>query len=225
MALERVLVVGAHPDDDVLGMGGTIARLALQEGAEVTVLCVTDGSSSQYPGDREILERKYEEAKAAAKLLGVREYLQNELPDMKLDTVPHVEVNRVVEAAVRDVAPHSVYVVHPDVNKDHRAVFESTMVAARPRPGGPVRRVLTYAATSSVEWTPHFEATFRPNWFSDITATLDTKVAAFGCFATETRAWPHPRSARAIRTAAEACGIGVGWAAAEPFVLVRQLCD
>ncbi|MFF5784661.1 PIG-L deacetylase family protein [Streptomyces sp. NPDC012693] len=222
---ERILVVAAHPDDEVLGMGGTIAKHALHEGAQVTVLCVTDGSSSQYPGDRTVLELKHEEARRAAKLLGVHEYLQRDLPDMRLDAVPHVEINAVVEQAVRDVEPHTVYTVHPDVNMDHRAVFRSVMVATRPRTDSPVRRVLSYAPISSVEWTPPFEATFTPTWFSDITDTLDAKVAAFECYETETRPWPHPRSSRAIRAHAAACGSGVGRDAAEPFVLVRMLHD
>ncbi|MFG1988069.1 PIG-L deacetylase family protein [Streptomyces albidoflavus] len=222
---DRILVVAAHPDDDVLGMGGTVAKHALVEGAEVSVLCVTDGSSSQYPGDRKIMELKWQEAQRAAKLLGVRDYLQKELPDMRLDSVPHVEINRVVEEAVDAIGPDTVYTIHPDVNLDHQAVFRSVMVATRPRTGGPVRRVLSYAPMSSVEWTPPFEATFRPTWFSDVSETLDAKVAAFACFETETRAWPHPRSSGSIRAHAAACGSGIGREAAEPFVLVRNIHD
>jgi LmbE family N-acetylglucosaminyl deacetylase len=222
---EQILVITAHPDDEVLGMGGTIAKHALHEGATVTVLCVTDGSSSQYPGDRAVLEIKQAEAKRSAKLLGVHEYRQHNLPDMRLDTTPHVDINAVIEEAVTELAPETVYTVHPDVNMDHQAVFRSVMVATRPRTGGPVRRVLSYAPISSVEWTPPFEATFTPTWFSDITTTLQTKVAAFECYETETRPWPHPRSSKAIRAHAAACGSGIGRDAAEPFVLIRQIHD
>lgn len=220
---ERILVIAAHPDDDVLGMGGTIAKHAFVDEATVTVVCITDGSSSQYPGNEDLLAQKHEEAQRAAKLLGVNEYVQHDLPDMRLDTVPHVEVNRRIEELIESCEPEVVYTVHPDVNMDHQLVFRSAMVATRPRSGSPVKRVLTYAPMSSVEWTPPFDNTFTPTWYSDISTTLETKVAAFQCFETETRPWPHPRSSQAIRAVAAAWGSGVGWEAAEPFVLVRHL--
>ena len=225
MSSRRILVVAAHPDDEILGMGGTIAKHALHEGAEVAVLWVADAGSTQYPGDSEILERKAREADEAAKTLGVVHTIRPELPNMRLDSVAHVEVNRVVEDAVSDFEPDTVYTVHPDVNLDHRAVFQSVMVATRPRAGSPVRRVLSYATTSGIEWTPPIESSFSPNWFSNITNTVEDKVTAFACYTTETRPWPHPRSSRAIRANAESWGTWVGWECAEPFVLMRQLCD
>lgn len=224
MISRRVLVVAAHPDDEILGMGGTIAKHA-REGAEVAVLWVTEGSSAQYPGDSEVQQRKFLEAEAAAKRLGAARTMQRMLPDMLLDTLPHIEVNRVVEDAVEEIAPDTVYTVHPDVNSDHRTVFQSVMVATRPYTHPSVRRVLSYATTSGIEWAPPFEAPFRPTWFSDISATVEDKVAAFACYTTETRPWPHPRSAQAIRATARHWGTHVGWAAAEPFTLIRQLCD
>ena len=219
---QRVLVVAAHPDDEVLGMGGTLARHA-RAGDEVTVLWVTDGSSTQYPGRPEIAERKQQEAEAALETLGVRRWVRGELPDMRLDGVAHVDVNRVVEQIVDEVGPDTVYCVHPDVNRDHRSVFESTAVAARPRPGSPVRRLLTYGTPSGVEWTPPSETTFVPNWFVDIGDQLPLKLRAFAHYTTETRDWPHPRSERALTAWAEAWGSAVGVTAAEPFVLIRQV--
>jgi LmbE family N-acetylglucosaminyl deacetylase len=224
MAQRRILVVAAHPDDEILGMGGTIAKHALHEGVEVAVLWVSEGSSTQYPGDEQIAQQKFREAEAAAKTLGVTHCMQRTLPDMRLDTVGHVEVNRVVEDAVDEFGPDTVYTVHPDVNMDHRTVFHSVMVATRPYAGGSVRRVLSYATTSGIEWTAPFEASFAPNVFVDVTATIEDKVSAFSCYQTETRPWPHPRSSRAIRSNAESWGSGVGWAYAEPFVLIRELC-
>ncbi|WP_229399195.1 PIG-L deacetylase family protein [Micromonospora okii] len=223
MAQRRILVVAAHPDDEILGMGGTIAKHALHEDAEVAVLWVSEGSSTQYPGDEQIAQQKFREAEAAAKTLGVRHCIQRMLPDMRLDTVGHVEVNRVVEDAVDEFGPDTVYTVHPDVNMDHRTVFHSVMVATRPYAGGSVRRVLSYATTSGIEWAPPFEASFAPNVFVDVTATIEAKVSAFSCYQTESRPWPHPRSSRAIRSNAESWGSGVGWAYAEPFVLIREL--
>jgi LmbE family N-acetylglucosaminyl deacetylase len=217
----NVLVFAAHPDDEVLGMGGTIA-VHVGRGDLVRVVCVTDGSSAQYPGDADIRARKNEEAQRAANELGVESYLHLDLPDMHLDTVSHVELNGVVEAQIAGFSPAVVYTAQPDVNRDHRALFDSVAVATRPVPGQVVRRVLTYAPTSSTEWTPQPLNWFVPNWFVDITGTLGRKLAAFAHFETETREHPHPRSERALRAHAEFYGSAIGVEYAEPFVLVRS---
>lgn len=220
--MTRVLVLAAHPDDEVLGMGGTLA-LHVDRGDVVRVVVVTDGSSAQYPDDSETRLRKEEEALRAAAELGVMDYVHLDFPDMRLDTLPHVDVNRVVEEHMQDIAPEVVYTPHPDVNLDHRALFDSVAVATRPVPGQPVRRLLTYAPTSSTEWTPPPLNWFVPNWFVDIGATIERKVAAFAHYETEQRGYPHPRSERAIRAAAEFYGSSCGYEFAEPFILVRGL--
>src|SRR5262249_32185760 len=157
--MSRVLVLAAHPDDEVLGMGGTIA-VHTERGDQVRVVVVTDGSSTQYPDDSETRLRKEEEALRAAAELGVMDYVHLDLPDMRLDTLAHVDANAVVEEHIRDFAPERVYTPHPDVNLDHRALFDSVAVATRPVPGQTARHVLTYAPTSSTEWTPA-----AVNWF------------------------------------------------------------
>jgi LmbE family N-acetylglucosaminyl deacetylase len=220
--MTRVLVFAAHPDDEVLGMGATMA-VHTDRGDEVRVVVVTDGSSTQYPGDTELRARKEQEAVRAAAELGVTDYVHLDLPDMRLDTLAHVDVNRVVEEHVREFAPEVVFTAHPDVNRDHRVLFDSVAVATRPTPDQVVRRVLTYAPTSSTEWTPAPVNWFVPNWFVDVTATLERKVAAFAHYETESRAYPHPRSERAIRAAAGFYGASCGCELAEPFVLVRGL--
>ena len=221
--MSRVLVLAAHPDDEVLGMGGTIARHALEWGDAVRICCVTDGSSTQYPGDVEKRAQKEGEARAAAAALGVDDYVHLDLPDMRLDTLAHVEVNRVVEQQVRAHAAEIVYCVQPDVNRDHRVLLDSVAVATRPVPGQTVRRLLTYAPTSSTEWTPAPTSWWQPNWFCDISGTLERKLEAFACYRTEEREHPHPRNVRALRLHAEHHGTIVGCAAAEPFVLVRSV--
>ena len=107
------------------------------------------------------------------------------------------------------------------MNRDHRVLFDSVAVATRPTPGQVVRRVLTYAPTSSTEWTPAPLNWFVPNWFVDVSGTIERKVAAFAHYETERREYPHPRSERAIRAAAEFYGSSCGCEHAEPFVLVR----
>jgi len=218
--MSRVLVFAAHPDDEALGMGGTIA-VHVDRGDDVRIVVVTDGSSTQYPGDADIRARKEEEALRAAAELGVTDYVHLDLPDMRLDTLSHVEVNAVVEQHIGELAAERVYTPHPDVNRDHRVLFDSVAVATRPVPGQTVRRLYTYAPTSSTEWTPAALNWFVANWFVEITATLERKVAAFAHYETERRDYPHPRSERAIRAAAEFYGSSCGCEFAEPFVLVR----
>ena len=168
------------------------------------IVCVTDGSSTQYPGDAVIRAQKVAEARAAASTLGVEDYIHLDLPDMRLDTVAHVEVNRVVEEQIRDSARRSSTPCIPTSNRDHRALFDSVAVATRPVPGQVVQRVLTYAPTSSTEWTPAGLNWFVPNWFVDVTATLDLKLASFAHYSTEARPSRIPgasrRSARRLRS-------------------------
>jgi LmbE family N-acetylglucosaminyl deacetylase len=129
----------------------------------------------------------------------------------------------VVEEHVRELEPTLVYTPQPDVNLDHRALFDSVAVATRPTPAQSVRRLLTYAPTSSTEWTPAPTSWFFPNWFVDVTSTFELKLAAFAEYETEARPYPHPRSERAIRAAGEFYGASCGCEYAEPFVLVRGL--
>jgi LmbE family N-acetylglucosaminyl deacetylase len=218
----NVLVVTAHPDDEVLGMGGTLA-LHARRGDDVRVVCLTDGSSAQYPNMPERWTQKHDDARRALATIGVGAPFVHDFPDMRLDTVPHVEVNRVIERHVAEHRPEVVYSVHPDVNLDHAAVFRSVSVATRPLPSQSVRRVLTYAPLSSIEWTPPALNSFVPTWFVDISSVIDVKLAAFACYTTEQREYPHPRSARAIEAHAAAVGSSIGCAYGEALMLVRSV--
>ena len=185
--MSRILVIAAHPDDEVLGMGGTIALHAAERGDPVRIVCVTDGSSTQYPGDAEIRAQKEGEARAAAAELGVTDYVHLDLPDMRLDTLAHVEVNRVVEEQIARLRARGR--LHRAPRREPRPPRALRLGrgrdAARPGPGR--ERVLTYAPTSSTEWTPAAVNWFVPNWFVDITATLERKLASFAHYATEGR--------------------------------------
>ncbi|MFC5970118.1 PIG-L deacetylase family protein [Halomarina salina] len=217
---DTVLCIGAHPDDEVLGAGGTLAAHAAQ-GDEVHVLVVTEGSTAQYD-DPSMVEQKREEARACADRLGVGEVHFGDLPDMRLDDVPHVEVNAVVESVVERVEPTVVYThARQEVNRDHRAVYDSTVVATRP--GSGVERVLAYETPSSTDWVGGGADQFEPTLFVDVTDHLDAKVAAFAEYESETRAFPHPRSEESLRARARTRGAAAGVAAAEAFCLVREV--
>lgn len=225
--MRNVLIIAAHPDDEVLGMGGTIAKL-VKDGNAVDVLIVTDGSSAQYRDSdhlAEIIEAKKKETRNCSDVLGIRDIYYGELPDMKLDTTPHIRINQVIEDVIDKVQPDTVYThFWGDVNCDHQNVYKSTLVAVRPVMGQMVRELYCYRVPSSTEWTPNKADTmFMPNCFVDIEAYAEQKYKAFACYSTELRDYPHPRSVQYLRESDKAAGLRVGMLAAEEFVLLRKL--
>lgn len=225
--MNKILVISAHPDDEVLGMGGTIAKLA-SRGCEVNVLIVTDGSSSQYRGSvdlAKIIEDKKQETCACAQTLGVKNVYYGELPDMKLDTIPHITINKVIESTIEQLQPNAVFThFWGDVNQDHVNVYKSTLVAVRPVMGQVVKELYCYRVPSSTEWTPcKEESMFMPNYFVDITDFAQRKYEAFAKYTTELREYPHPRSVQHLRELDVARGLEVGMGPAETFVLLRKL--
>ena len=221
---QRVLVVAAHPDDEMLGVGGTMAQHVL-DGDSVSVLIMTDGVTARHNET----EPQQVAARDACRTIGVADVHFANLPDQKLDALPLLEVIKPISALVNTLRPDTVYTHHRgDANQDHRAVFAATLVAVRPFGNNPVERVLCYEVGSSTEWGPPFmEWAFLPNVFVDISATLDQKLAALesyrATFETEIRPYPHPRSPEAVRVYAQQRGVTVGMNAAEAFVLVRHL--
>ncbi len=215
---QKVLVIGAHPDDEVLGAGGAIAK-HVAAGDEVHTLIVTEGTTAQYD-DETLIEQKRDETRACADVLGVTKTHFGDLPDMRLDDVDHVEVNAVIEAVCDEINPHIVYThSRREVNRDHVAVHDSTLVATRP--GSGIETVLAYETPSSTEYAP--EATgFEPTLFVDIADYLDTKIDAFECYNLETRDYPHPRSGKALRALAQTRGTASNSVAAEAFDVLRM---
>lgn len=225
--MKTVLVIAAHPDDEVLGVGGTIVKLSA-EGVECHLLIVTDGSSSQYRDSdhlHEIIEAKKLETKSCADLLGFKSIHYGELPDMKLDKTPHIVINQVIEKVIDEVQPDTVFThFWGDVNRDHQEVYRSTLVAVRPVMGQVVRELYCYRVPSSTEWTPNKADTmFLANYFVDIDKYAEQKYKAFACYSTELREYPHPRSVQYLREADKAVGLRVGLLAAEEFVMLRKL--
>lgn len=216
----RVLVIAAHPDDEVLGAGGTIARY-VREGAFVSILIVTEGCSTQYPGVVEMVERKQREALEAARILGVTDVRFGGLPDMKLDTLPSVAVNACIEQVVREVEPNLVFTqAEHDVNRDHQVIFDATAVACRPFSAPSVERIYSYYTPSSSEWGT---APFQATTYVDVSDSFDLKLAAMSAYASEVRPFPHPRSLEALRNVAGFFGNAMGMRFAEPFRLFREI--
>lgn len=224
---ETVLVVAAHPDDEAIGCGGTIARWS-SEGREVHLLFLADGETARAAaenGEDDKILRRQEAAKRAAKLWGAMSVSFETLPDNRMDSVDLLDVVRRIEIAVLAQKPSTVLTHHGgDVNIDHRRVHEATLAACRPQPGEPVRRLLFFEVASSTEWRPPSSALpFVPNYYVDLSHHLDVKTAVLRVYAEEMRPFPHPRSIDALEALARWRGATVGVAAAEGFVVGRWI--
>lgn len=217
------LVIGAHPDDEVLSLGGTIARLAHERGEDVFVLIVTDGSSTQYPGDAEKRAQKNGELACCCEVLGVTDFAHGDLPDMQLEMVRHTEITALIAKYVSLWKPDTVYTHFPDINRDHERVYESTLVAARSLPGSSIRKLALFPTHSAAEWClPGKGHAFAANEWVDVSTTIETKLEALRCYRTELRDPPHPRSLEAVRAFAASAGYIAGMRYAEQFMVVRS---
>ncbi len=216
------LVLAPHPDDEVLGCGGTIARL-VAEGARVDVAIVTRGMAPAY-SDEQVAEVRAE-AEAAHRVLGVAGTHYLDLPAAALDRVPQAEVNHAIAALIGRVQPATLLVPFVgDIHADHQIVFNAAMVAARPAGGFRPDRVMAYETLSETNWSaPYLSPAFAPNLFIDVAGFLETKITAFGCYASQVRAFPNERSIESLRALAALRGSCVSLHAAEAFVLLREI--
>ena len=223
MKNRSILVVAAHPDDEVLGCGGTIAAHAAR-GDDVHVAILAQGLTSRGEAGKADFDRLHAAAAEATRILGARSLTLCEFPDNRLDTVALLDLVKVVEGLVERHRPDTVYTHFAgDLNVDHRRTYEAVITACRPLPGHCVDQVLCYEVPSSTEWVPAASALpFVPNWFNGIESTLEKKLAALNAYAAEMRPYPHPRSIEAVRHLAAWRGASVGLCAAEAFVLARQ---
>jgi len=220
----KVLVIAPHPDDEVLGCGGTIAK-HISRGDEVYLCIVTKAYPPEWP-EGEIKKRKAEVLRVN-KILGIRKTNFLDFPTAKLDTIPQKELIDSITRVVDEMKPEVIYIPHKgDVNQDHRLIFEATMVAARSKPGSIVKKVLAYETLSETEWAaPFIENAFCPNLYVDISGTLEIKLKAMSEYKLELKDFPHPRSLEAISALARIRGTSIGVTAAEAFVVVREIWD
>lgn len=225
----NVLVLAAHPDDEVLGCGGTIARLT-GEGHSVAIAILGEGMTSRYAKretvDRSLVRALHARSREVADILGARDLIKHNLPDNRFDTVALLDVVKMIEQIVEKISPRVIYTHHGgDLNIDHEIVFRATLTATRPVTGASVQTIYAYEVPSSTEWAfQSHQAGFSPNVFTDIDKTLAVKLKAMAAYESEVRSFPHPRSADALTCIARRWGSAVGLAAAEAFELVREVC-
>lgn len=224
----NILVVAAHPDDEVLGCGGTIARL-VREGGDVHILILGEGVTSRFDAREDAPSNEikvlHDRCCAAGEILGAKEVRVRNLPDNRFDSVPLLTIVKEIEIAIDEIAPQVVYTQHGgDLNVDHERVYRATLIATRPTADNLVKTVYAYEVASSTEWAfQKFAPAFRPSVFVDISETLDVKIRALQTYESEVRAFPHPRSSEALRAAARRWGSVSGLGAAEAFELVRDI--
>ncbi len=227
MNKSSVLIVAAHPDDEVLGCGGTIAR-HVQKGDAVSVLILADGVGARSPQEsklKEILSERRQSAEKACEILGVTNLDLLGYPDNAMDTVPLLHIVKDIEKAIERHRPNIVYTHHSsDVNIDHRIAHDAILAACRPQQENPVRQIMFFETPSSTEWrTPQSTPIFSANWFVDVSDTLKIKIEALKAYSRELRDFPHPRSLEAIEHLARWRGATAGLKAAEAFELGRLI--
>ena len=228
MSENSVLVIAAHPDDEILGCGGTIAR-HIKNGDKVAILIMADGITSRGKSSTYLLANELSErqqcANCANRILGVNNLTLLSYPDNRMDEAVLLDVVKDVEKKMDQLKPSIVYTHHyGDVNVDHAIVHNAVVVACRPQPDNNVKQLLFFEIPSSTEWRPpSSRPLFEPNWFIDISETLDLKLQAIATYGSELRNFPHPRSLAAIEHLARWRGASVGVLAAEAFELGRLI--
>lgn len=218
---ERVLVIAAHPDDEALGCGGTMARHALA-GDSVDVVFMADGVFSRDAAD---LDARRDSARKSCTILGANTPAFFDFPDQKLDTVGFLAVVQAIEPVIARLQPTVIYTHHGgDLNLDHRIVHQAVMTALRPMPASTYRAIYAFEVASSTEWASFaIGEPFCPDHFVDISATIDRKLDALHAYAQEMRDFPHARSYEAQRALAVVRGAAVGLPSAEAFVTLRSM--
>ncbi|HWK90617.1 MAG TPA: PIG-L deacetylase family protein [Longimicrobium sp.] len=224
----NVLAVVAHPDDELLGCGATLRRLA-NEGHDVysVVLC----SQADARHSRPELERLQQVAGESSRMVGIKDTLNYDFPNIRFNTVPHLEMVKAVEDAIVRFRPEWIFAHHPgDLNVDHRVAYEATMSAVRlpqrmSRGLDPslIRKVFLFEVLSSTDWAMPIDTPFRPNAFFDVRATFEDKMAALEAFEGALKPYPHSRSAENVRHLAHVRGAQIGIELAEAFSLVHDV--
>lgn len=209
-----ILIIAAHPDDEVLGMGGTIKKLSKKN--KIHLCVVTEGASAQYT-NKDMIKKRKESCIKAGKILGISTFDFLEFEDMKLDSIPSLEINQELEKIIKKHKPTSVYTTPKnDLHKDHQIVFESTSIASRPH-SNTVKNLFSYEIPGIVK-NP-----FTPTVYEDISKEISYKIKAFNCYKSEIEKFPHPRSIESIESLSLQRGMESGLKKAESFELIRSI--
>ena len=221
----RVLVVAAHPDDEVLGCGATLAKWARRL-VKIQVAFIADGVGAREPLAYSLmLAERRAAAVQASEILNIAKPFFGDVPDNQADTIPLLQIVKTIESLIDQHRPDIVLTHHNgDLNIDHQRVQHAVMTACRPQQGLSVRTILFFEVPSSTEWqSPQASTAFLPTWYEDVTDTLEIKLQALQAYAVELRKAPHPRSIEGVTALARWRGATIGADAAEAFTLGRHI--
>jgi len=219
---ESILIIAAHPDDEVLGCGGTIVR-HIKDGDSVSVVFMADGVRSRNHDNISINSRNKHAMKACS-IMGVSSPIFLNFPDNKMDSIPLLDIVKSVENIINKVKPTIVYThSSSDLNIDHRITYQAVMTACRPQSRMSVQKIYLFEVLSSTEWSLALHGSFTPNYFIDITKSIDIKIEALNSYLDEVRAYPHPRSIDAVKALAKIRGSSSGLMYAEAFKVERHI--
>lgn len=218
----NVLVIAPHPDDEIIGCGGTIARL-IQQNCSVFVLILTKGMLPLFT--EEIAIRAHMQALNSHEFLGIKETIFFDFPATALSRVDHSDVNIKISQVLKKIKPELLFIpFNADIHIDHQCAFTSSLVAARPDRNEYPRKILAYETLSSTNWNaPYLTPGFHPNIFFDITHYLQIKLNAFKIYQDQIKDFPHERSLEALTALATLRGCTIHRPAAESFVLIREV--
>jgi len=224
--MEKILVVASHPDDELLGLGGTIRRL-VNEGKTAHAVIMAEGitsrSEKREDADKAALEELKKDAKKAAETVGYSTIDFCGLPDNRMDEVDLLDIIKIVSKYIEEYKPDTIFTHHHgDLNIDHRRTYEAVLTACRPTGNYGVKRIYAFETPSSTEWNYAYSEPFTPTVYFDVSETIESKIKGMACYRSESTTYPHPRSAEALRSLASYRGSNVGFAMAEAFMLVRE---
>ena len=225
LKFKNVLVIASHPDDEVLGCGGTLYNLK-KNGVKISGLFLSDGESSRkHPKiNKLILERK-KQAINAGKILGIKKIIFGNFPDNSMDSVPILKIIQFIEKQIKIIKPDLVFThFESDLNVDHQITSKAVVTACRPTKNQTVKSILFFEILSSSEWNISIKnKSFKPNYFVNITKSINFKLKALKYYKREMRKWPHPRSIEGVKLLSKTRGSTVGLPHAEAFILGRHV--
>lgn len=228
---KKIMIVAAHPDDEILGLGGTMNRLIDEQNTRVHVVILGEGLTSradkrdvvQWENDLDIHRKNIRDAQ---KKIGYESVSIYDFPDNRFDTVALLDIIKTVEKEKEKFQPDILFTHHGgDVNIDHQRSFEAVITACRPMEHEPVKEIYTFETPSGTEWRASSDPKhFVPNTFISFEEShLKAKTDAMECYQFEKRDYPHPRSPKALEIRAALWGQTVGVNYAEPFCLIRSI--
>lgn len=220
---KKILVIAAHPDDEILGVGATLIKHVAEKDS-VYCLILSKGVMSRPNAKTNKVSKLMSESKMAGKIIGFKEIYYADLPDNSFDTVALLEVVKIVERFLSEVKPDIVYThFNGDLNIDHRITYCAVVTASRPCNKNFPKEILTFETLSSTEWQAKWNKQFCPNVYVNVEKYIDKKIEAMESYKSELRYYPHSRSVEGIKILAKYRGLEAGLKYAEAFQLIKKI--